>query len=356
MNTLSKLQVLGSGIINPLGLGVEMTEANIATGISAYEMVDVFDEPHNLLRMTTVPEVAINQNKPVDCGDDLDDRQARMLTLSAAALDNLSCTLPDEPLALFLAGPEIYLDRPSINKAFFDNLNSHSGDAFDPSCSRILNTGRAGAIEAIETAFRYLESSGAQYALVGAVDSFYDYRTMLYLSEKRRLLTSQTMDGFAPGEGAAFLLLHSPGTTSNTTNNAASDTNKKPNIAEIHRPGLMFEKGHLMSKEPYTAEALAKAMQQALSACPHPISTIFSSQTGEMHYTKELSVALIRCGQSLQQNPKVISPAEYFGDLGAAYGLVATALAASNTNTAPASLVYCSSDSGQRAALCVAKH
>jgi len=74
-----------------------------------------------------------------------------------------------------------------------------------------------------------------------------------------------------------------------------------------------------------------------------------------MHYTRELNVATLRQQYRMDTQYKTHRPAEYFGDLGAAFAPVAIGLASTTINTQPetATIVYASSDGGSRAALCL---
>jgi len=182
--------------------------------------------------------------------------------------------------------------------------------------------------------------------LVGGIDSFYDLRTLGILQKNRRLSGSDSFDGFVPGEGAAFLLLTSPHAPAAVRNKSA---------IRLHEPAIVDEPGHLLGKAPYTAEALANAFQQAMTATDMPIDTIYSSENGEMHYTRELSVATLRQQHRLHANRKIHRPAAFFGDLGAAFAPVAMGLASASIQKDPerATLVYAASDGGPRGAICL---
>ena len=89
-------------------------------------------------------------------------------------------------------------------------------------------------IAAIDAAIRYLDSGG-ECALVGGVDSYLDLYLLATLDGEDRILADGVMNGFAPGEGAGFLLLCSTET--------AAQRGLKP-LAEVCKPGLGQEPGH----------------------------------------------------------------------------------------------------------------
>lgn len=349
MSAKETLLVAAAGMITPVGVGLAMTNASVRARICAYEKTDIIDLDHiddnddNPIRMALVPTPAIeNAIDPKKTDGSLSEKQVRMLGLATAALSEIAPKMPSEPVPLFLAGPEPYGFAPSLDHTFLNNLSLQSGIAFDIPSSRLLNTGRAGAIDVIETAFKFLQASDAPYALVGGVDTFFDVYTMFYLKKANRLLRFDSFDGFIPGEGAAFLLLASPHASQVNTNVC------------LYRPGMAYEEGNILSDgAEYRADALSSAFAQSIAANPNKINCIYSSENGEFHYAKELSVAIARSHRFLTDSYTTLRPAEYFGDLGAAFGFVALGMASTNVNADESSLVYCSSDSGLRAALCV---
>jgi 3-oxoacyl-[acyl-carrier-protein] synthase-1 len=83
---------------------------------------------------------------------------------------------------------------------------------------------------------------------------------------------------------------------------------------------------------------------------------VYSSMNGESHWSKEWSVAYLRNRAAFNEGFRVHHPADCYGDLGAAAGpaLIALVLLGMRGGyRAPAGLVYCSSDRGQRAAMLV---
>jgi len=88
----------------------------------------------------------------------------------------------------------------------------------------------------------------------------------------------------------------------------------------------------------------------------HPIDTIYSSENGESQWAKELAIAIIRNNDALTSPLNVLKPAQCYGDMGAANGSVLLALAIEKSRQQKANkqiMVYSSSDSGARGALCL---
>lgn len=334
-----------SSMITPIGAGVEMVNASVQAGINRYQQSNIVGNDGELLNMALVPREAWKDaiNKKQLQGE-LTPRQRRMLRLATLALKDLAAKLPEQAVPLFLAGPESDLSSSGIDGGFIQNLAQQSEVEIDLQNSRFVSIGRAGTFNMIEMAFRYFEASNNHYAIVGGVDSYYDVQTMISLDNAKRLLTGGAFDGFVPGEGAGFLLLISPNAPQEILQNA---------IASLHSPGVAREEGHILGDGLFRGDGLAAAFTNAISASSKSVSQVYSSENGEMHYTKELNTALIRNQSGLSDSYEVTRPAEYFGDLGAAFGAVAIGLASVNLTQVNSSLVYGSSDSGHRAALCM---
>jgi 3-oxoacyl-[acyl-carrier-protein] synthase-1 len=347
----TKIYVAGAGMMTPLGANVEMTAAAVRAEVSAYQEIDYFDKDYNKIKMATVPDAALeNCLNEVLLKGALSAKLARMLQLASCALYELIPTLFDiGKIPLFLAGPEqINVNDCGINKQFLENIAGQTGVNIDLENSRIISTGRAGGLNTIQLAFRYFESSDQDYVLVGGVDTFYDKPVLDLLDSADRLLCGEAMDGFVPGEGAGFLLL---------TRSPELAAHYDERIVFLLEPGNGRETGHIMNEEPYRGEGLDQAFKQTLQHYTGPeIATICSSMNGENYWAKECGVALLR-NKSYFQDPITIEHnADCYGDLGAATGIVLAGITSEkikNGRSLAPSLIYCSSDREQRAAVVI---
>ncbi len=164
---------------------------------------------------------------------------------------------------------------------------------------------------------------------------------------QKRIRTDRNADGFAPGEGAGFCLL---------TTQRIAEKQGMPILARIDSIGTASEAGHFYSDEPYLGEGLSQAFAGCIDNAndPPPIDCVFASFNGERYWAKEFSVAMLRHKAVFAPEYLMEHPAECCGDLGAASGGVMLGLAAiglQRRRAAGATLVYCSSDYGQRAAV-----
>jgi 3-oxoacyl-[acyl-carrier-protein] synthase-1 len=202
-------------------------------------------------------------------------------------------------------------------------------------------------MEALSAALEALEQKRAESVLVGGVDTYLDLYLLATLDQEDRVLAEGVMDGFCPGEGAAFLLLAAE----------PAKVGVGAPVAYVHPPGLAQESGHRYSVEPYKGDGLAQAVAAALEAAKtEPVQTVFSSMNGENFCAKEWGVAFMRNKAGFAEPHRFEHPADGFGDSGAATAPILLGLAALGVNRgylpAPC-LVYASSDASPRGAACV---
>jgi 3-oxoacyl-[acyl-carrier-protein] synthase-1 len=185
--------------------------------------------------------------------------------------------------------------------------------------------------------------------IAGGIDSYQDLFVLTQLDREQRVKSRANLDGFIPGEGAAFLLL---------TTEAAAAARHLPIIGRVTPMTSGFEVGHLYSTEPYKGDGLAVTFQQLVSrgVVEAPIAQVYSSMTGESHWAKEWGVAHLRSKAAMRPDLEVHHPADCCGDTGAACGPLMVGLAATgirNRYQRGPTLVYGSSDRGARAAVVV---
>ena len=349
-----KVYIAGTGMITPIGANTAMTAAAVRAGVSGYRYTDFYVGDDEYVRMALVPEEALENSLNEETltseytTGEYTARRYRLLQLAKLALEELKPALPQNvKLPLFIAGPEQLFegDQP-INGVFLQNLAKQTGVNLDLAMSRIISTGRAGGLAAVNLAFRFFASGEESFAIVAGVDTFYDGAVVQTLQKDERLLAGGNMDGFIPGEGAAFILLckHKVPLHKNTDK-----------IVCLYEAGLGNEPGHRASKEPYRGDGLASTVATALAnAKTAKIKTLYSSMNGEHFFAKEHGVAMIRNSEFLEEHIKIEHPADCFGDLGAAFGPVAVGIIAThllNNKIGSPCIVCCSSDKESRGAV-----
>src|SRR5690606_22757883 len=154
---------------------------------------------------------------------------------------------------------------------FIQQLAGMAGAEFS-TASRAVSLGRAAGLHAIDLAHKYLAVSERDFVLVGGVDTFFDPDLLARLDAEDRLNVEGAMDGFIPGEGAAFILL---------ARDAAKDRLPKPHVA-VGIPGHGSELGHYYSAAPCLGEGMAAAVAQAIAnSGSAPIAELWTTINGE---------------------------------------------------------------------------
>src|SRR5262249_54165271 len=152
---------------------------------------------------------------------------------------------------------------------------------------------------ALQEALELLEERPGALALVGGVDTYLDAALLRSLEEQRRLMTGSNRDGFFPGEGAAFLLLGSPGT--------AARAQRAP-LAEVLAVALGRERGHRESPQPYLGDGLAEAFRGLFASIPAGtprVGCVYAGLNGEHFWAKEWGVAFTRSAERFAQDVEV---------------------------------------------------
>jgi 3-oxoacyl-[acyl-carrier-protein] synthase I len=336
------LEVLGLGMVTAVGLTARASAAAVRAGIGRVQEVSlpVKDSGPALAAFiddTHLPDLKEHEPRA---------HPARLLRLAVPALQE-ACQHVSKPLPLLLALPDI--SRP-MEHEFLPRLARHARLELDHRNSRPFFHGRAGALLALAEAFSLLASSSCELVMLGGIDSFLDPPLLGTLWQEGRILAHESYDGFAPGEGAAFVLLGRPGSSRRLGLTL---------IARVMGVGVGFEKGHLYSSKPYLGDGLDQAFQAlfaSVAADLARISCVYAGLNGEGLWAKEWGVAYLRSSRRFEEGLRVHHPIEFFGDPGAALGALLLALASIGIHRgyrrAPC-LLWCSSDQEERGAALV---
>lgn len=353
MGGTAKVYIAGIGMITSIGANTEMTAAAVKAGISGYTVSDFYNLQHQPITMATVPdEVFSSIEFGIDEGDHYGEQYDRIIKMAILALrEAISHQAIKQPVPLVLAMPEAAQgDNYVPTDLLMTNLLKQKDVPLRSDQVRYMPAGRAAGIQGLDWAMHDLYQKGANFVLVGGSDSHCSAARIYELDEADRLLAPNRMDGFAPGEGAGFLLL---------TRHPQQAISRDGHIVALSQLGNGQEPGHFYSDQPYRGEGLDQAFKQALSEhTGDGIHTVYASMNGESYWAKEYGVAAMRNGALLQDAVKTEHPADCYGDLGVATGPVLLGLAAENLWKQPGlatHLVYSSSDGPWRAAVRVEK-
>jgi len=349
-----KIYIAGMGMITPVGANTAMTAAAVRAGVSGYQASRHFNQQSQRITMASVPdEFFASMRVEIEEGNGYSEQYDHIIKMAILALrEALSGQAIVKPVPLILTIPETLPGITYIEpNALIKNLVYQKDLPLHADLTRWIDNGRASGIQGLELAAHYLYHQKTDYVLLGGSDSHKDATRIRTLDKEGRLLAPSSKDGFAPGEGAGFLLL---------TRHPEKALTRNQHIVALNPPGVSQEPGHLYSGDTYRGNGLDQAFKQALNGyTSNAIAGIFSSMNGEHHWAKEHGVAFIRNQAHFRDPVKIEHPADCCGDLGSAAGPILIGLAAEALFKQPGGpathLVYSSSDGATRAAVRVEK-
>ena len=268
----------------------------------------------------------------------------RLATLAALAIATLAppATSPPAPLLLCAPVPAERFDP----RALLDAVCKTMGPSVDAPGSRVFATGRLAFLDALGEAERLLSTRTAREVVLGGVDSLVDHDAFDALMRAGRIKTA-TNDGIIAGEGAAFLRLALAGGRSSPAGALAC-------VASTSRATELRTRDAM---EPNTGAGLAGAGRAALKAAgtsARDVGSVVHAAAGDRFGQREVGLALARLRLRTEPPPTIWAPASAVGDIGAAYGPFALALAAfflaKKVDPPGAALVLASGDDAGRGA------
>lgn len=349
--TIAPTYVCGIGMSTAIGLNTVQSSASVRAGISGYAEGGILNKKFEPMMLALQPDGAMCElDETLSDLAALTSRGTRMLRLGVPALREAVVSMAEQvTIPLFLVLPEALPDqREIVGDDFLRHVIAQSGVNVCPQSSKVVVGGRAVGIVAVRDAIACLDAGEHDFVLVGGVDSHMDLLLLGLLDRDDRVLAEGVMDGFAPGEGASFLLICSQ--------NARSQLDAS-RIVQLHEPGLAEEAGHRYSDAPCSGEGLTTAIRDALSGLQDAsVATVMTSLNGEQLGAKEWGIALSRNAHAISPVATLQHPAECLGDLGAASAPALMALAATwlfKQQVSGPVLVGCSSEGAQRGAICL---
>jgi 3-oxoacyl-[acyl-carrier-protein] synthase-1 len=217
-----------------------------------------------------------------------------------------------------------------------------------PTRTTMVLRGHAAGLVAIETACEMIRSRATDLCLAGGVDSYMDPRTLQWLESCDQLLTPDNAWGFVPGEAAGFCLLCSRATARRLQLDVLGSLLAVATSREVKR---------IKTEAVCIGEGLTDAVRGVLRALPGPLTRIddtICDLNGESYRADEFGFMLARTNDYFIDSSNFSSPADCWGDVGAASGplfvLLATAATRKGYARGPLTLLSTSSEAGERAA------
>lgn len=332
--------ICGIGARTPLGMDATSSAAAVRAAISAVaahpSFVDRFGEP-----VYIASDAAMDSALPIG---------QRIETLVQSALAQAVQGLGlQTPVFCWLGMPQ---PRDGVGTDDYEQVERSLQSArsgLPVSAVRVLANGHAAGLMAMQVAAQQIAGGGAEVCLVAGVDSYHDAGCLRWLDLSGRLMSGGHRNGFPPGEGAAACLLASAATARH---------NGWPVLARVAAVATATEPQPLGSDGVCVGLGLTAALNGVIASLQLPqqqITATYCDLNGERHRNEEFGYTLLRTQLAFVDAHNYLCPADCWGDMGAASGLLYAALAITAAQRGYAAgtrpVMWAGSDNGYRTAL-----
>jgi 3-oxoacyl-[acyl-carrier-protein] synthase-1 len=252
-------------------------------------------------------------------------------------------------LPVFLGLPEL---RPGFSQqdaeAVRIGLTRFEGLPIELSAVNVFTHGHAAGLSALAKATGQIRQGAFEVCLVGGVDSYFQSDTMEWLDENRQLAGAVSRSSFVPGEGAGFCLL--------MTDRARKQLGLSA-LARVLAVTIGKETKLIKTSDVCLGEGLTAVVQNAVAGlCSNyeRINAVICDINGERYRSEEWGFVCLRLSQYFDDPTAYDSPADSWGDMGAAscplFAILACQAVARGYAKGPRTLLWASSETGMRGA------
>jgi 3-oxoacyl-[acyl-carrier-protein] synthase I len=212
--------------------------------------------------------------------------------------------------------------RPGLPSHLREIVSSAVAETLDipPSNVRIVEHGHACGLMAMQAAAMKIGRGDTDVCIAAGVDSYHDADTLEWLDRSGFLKSSVNRNGFHASEAAGACLL---------AGRSAADRLGLPIVARIVGASTSMEAHAIRSRELCIGEGLSAALRGIIAGLPRRqlITATYCDLNGERYRNEEFTYALLRTQEAFVDAHDYLSPADCWGDVGAASGPLFTALA-----------------------------
>jgi len=337
--------ICGIGVRSPLGFSAAASAAAVRGAISAVSIHPAF--------LDKVGE-PINMARDADLDPDVDIAARMEAMLASAIADACADMLPARAWATtqcWIGLPELRPGLPSDLASLISSALERASPA-TPSAIKVLPRGHASGLMALQVAAQKIAAGEMELCIAAGVDSYHDVATLQWLDESGLVMSAENRNGFAPSEAAGACLVAS---------RTVARRYGLPILARIVAATTAFEPKSIRSSEICIGEGLTVALQGVISSLRLPdqaITAMYCDLNGERYRNEEFVYTLLRVQEGFVDAHDYLSPADCWGDVGAASGplFASLAVAASERGYAkgPYPVLWAGSESGHRTAVLLA--
>lgn len=311
---MNNLVITTTNCITAVGHDGLLTAAAARAGLSRFHEHDSFlDQDGNPVTIAPLREVE---------GADPYDTAARISNIATTCLKNMLNSyfsdlsqLPAR-IRLFMGVPAT--DRPGIHFENYcaDPLKQILNDWTNVSRIEYIPKGNASLQYAVEAVSEEIAHSPDTLCIVGGIDSLLQQTTLDWLDQTGRLksISQGRHQGLIAGEAVGFVIIED-------IEQAARAG--RPVLARIISHGLAEEPSPRASGRPSRNDGLTAVCHAALhDVQDKDIQAVFGDLNGEKSRAMEWSMADMRCFKERCEDRSLWHPADCYGDIGAASGVV----------------------------------
>jgi 3-oxoacyl-[acyl-carrier-protein] synthase-1 len=346
--TAAAVQIAGLGACTPIGRNAWSSAAAARAGVCGFGehpfMIDSAGEP---MRVARAPWIAADVDVPHRCAALLlpaIEEAVRPLAETDAAA---SCRL-----GLALAVPPLRAGQPAgLRDAMLLCIAQRHHELFE--ASKVFEVGHAGGHLALDAAVRGCAGGSIDACVVCGVDTYLAPETLEWIEAGDQLHGGGVLNnpwGFIPGEAAGAVLVISHEFAARTG---------MTSLAVLGEPSVGLETRLIKSGDVCIGEGLTQAFRGALKSLEPGdlVHNVFCDMNGETYRADEYGFTVLRTKEYFRNATDFVAPADCWGDVGAAGMPLHIALAVishlKHYSKGPVSMVWASSESGERGAVLV---
>jgi 3-oxoacyl-[acyl-carrier-protein] synthase-1 len=340
--------VVGLGANTPIGRDAWSSAAAVRAGISGFgehpHMIDSAGQPMRVARAEWL-----------DIGlSGVDRFEALLIPAIDQAIEPLNAQT-EQPgrVAIALGLPS---QRPGLPEFLQRDLMSRVNSRYSRllGATAVFPAGHAAGLLALDAAVKKLQQGGLDACVVAGVDTYIEPETLEWLESCDQLHSAGPLNnawGFIPGEAAGALLL------------VRGETAKRmvlAPLAAILATGSAHEPKRIKTETICIGEGLTQAFRATLAALPDgvQVSDVYCDMNGEPYRADEYGFTCLRTKESFISASDFVAPADCWGDVAAAGGMLhlmlATIAGLKGYAYGQITFVWASSEGGERAAALIA--
>jgi 3-oxoacyl-[acyl-carrier-protein] synthase-1 len=312
-----RVAIVALGACTPIGRDAWSTAAAVRAGISGFAehpyMIDSAGEP---MRTAIASWIDIE----LSGADRLEALLFPALDQALEQLSSVARTPSKVAIALALPTPRPGLPE-HIQQQMLDRISNCYPGHFGSAAT--FPVGHAAGLVATHAAVAKLTQGALDACLVAGVESYIEPLTLEWLEGNDQLHGAGPLNnawGFIPGEAGAALLL---------MRESVAEAAGLETLAVVLGTGTATEANRIKTETICLGQGLTQAFRAALAALPAgaKVTDVYCDMNGEPYRADEFGFAALRTKERFESASDFVAPADCWGDVAAAGGVLHLALA-----------------------------